>query len=230
VTASYDCTVCFFAISSPSPENLSVSLRRCVQGPWTWSNALSVDCANDDYTGYSLLATHDEETFAVYVWNLSASHHDTPALTLLGHEGEVHCVRFCRAVGMAATGGDDRTVRLWDLETGEGLRVLTGTEGKVWNVDMDARRVVAGARYGEVRVWSILGKEDVGEEVSERSLWIHSKTTSAGQVRLHRACLVSADGLGVVVLADFWSTQENRCGCAKSSNTVNNNNNNNNNT
>jgi hypothetical protein len=35
-----------------------------------------------------------------------------------------------------------------ELIGGDCLRVLSGTEGKIWSLDLDRRRIVAGGRFG----------------------------------------------------------------------------------
>ncbi|MFI5397177.1 MAG: TIR domain-containing protein [Candidatus Binatia bacterium] len=55
------------------------------------------------------------------------------------------------------TGADDKTVRLWDLETGRCLRVLKGHTEPVWSIawDTDQRRVLSAARDNSVRLWDV---------------------------------------------------------------------------
>lgn len=63
---------------------------------------------------------------------------------------------------------------------------------------------MAGGRFGEVIVWSLYDDDEAKTRDRGRKLQLHSRTTSVGQIRLERGLLVSADGLGIVALADFW--------------------------
>ena len=82
----------------------------------------------------------------------------------------------------AVSGGDDGTVRVWDLDTGEPLHTLAGHDGQVGAVAVsaDGRRAVSGGDDGTVRVWDL----DTGQP-------LHALAGHDGPVR---AVAVSADG------------------------------------
>jgi WD40 repeat protein len=58
---------------------------------------------------------------------------------------------------VAAGGASDKTLRLWDLETGASLARLEGHEGLVRCVlsSPDGRRVISGSSDGTLAVWSV---------------------------------------------------------------------------
>jgi WD40 repeat protein len=63
---------------------------------------------------------------------------------------------------LLATCGADGTVRLWNPNTGQNLKVLTGHTDWVYAVAIspDAKQVAAGGYSGEVRIWNVAdGKE-----------------------------------------------------------------------
>jgi hypothetical protein len=55
------------------------------------------------------------------------------------------------------TGADDKTVRLWDLETGRCLLVLEGHTAEIWGVtwSADQRRALSGSDDHTARLWDL---------------------------------------------------------------------------
>ena len=82
----------------------------------------------------------------------------------------------------------------------------SGHEGDVWCVDLDRHRIVAGGRYGEVRIW---GRKNN----NERSILLHSRSTAVGRIKLEPAIMITTDGLGSILISDFWKCQNVSCGC-----------------
>jgi WD40 repeat protein len=99
-----------------------------------------------------------------------------------GDQGSVRSVSISADGRLAVSGGDDGTVRVWDLDAGTLLHALTGHDRGVTvvAVSADGRRAVSGGDDGTVRVWDL----DAGT-------LLHALT---GHDRGVTAVAVSADG------------------------------------
>lgn len=192
-TASYDCSISYFDISDFNEPVMIKTIR----GPISWADAAALNAMA------TLMATVDEQTFVISIWRLELEDamNATPSHVLKGHEGEVHCVRF--AGNLIASGGEDKVVLLWDLSAGGGncIRKFRGMRGKIWTLDLDRKRLAAGGRFGEVRVWYLEDEDGDGRVLQGH----HNPTTAVGQIHLDgRTMLITTDGLGMVKIADFW--------------------------
>lgn len=98
------------------------------------------------------------------VWSLSGSTHRAIPGTEIEPVGRSVVRRFDVAPkgDLLATAGEDECVRLWHLETGKLVRVLTGHESRVMDVAFspDGRKLASAGRDRIVKVWdTTLGKE-----------------------------------------------------------------------
>lgn len=80
--------------------------------------------------------------------------------TLSGHEDEVTSVAFGRG-GQVASGGKDRTVRIWDAASGECVRTLKGHEKPVSSVAFtpDGNRLASASWDKTIRLWDTASGE-----------------------------------------------------------------------
>jgi WD40 repeat protein len=76
-----------------------------------------------------------------------------------GHEDWVGSVTYSPDGKTVATGGGDRTIRIWNLATARELRQLHGCDGDVDSVAFspDGRLLASGSRDGIIRLWDASG-------------------------------------------------------------------------
>ena len=109
---------------------------------------------------------------------------------LVGHAKQVNAVTVTPNGARIVSGGDDFTVRIWDLASGRLERELRGHIGAVEAVAVtpDGTRIVSGGMDHTVRVW------DLGSGDLERTLEGHPAAV--------RSVAVTPDGARVVSAGD----------------------------
>lgn len=77
--------------------------------------------------------------------------------TLAGHRGPAFTVAVTPDGRRAVSASGDRTLRVWDLSTGETVRTLSGHAATVRAVALtpDGRRAVSGSDDGTLKVWGL---------------------------------------------------------------------------
>jgi WD40 repeat protein len=153
-----------------SPDGTRVATRDYDWGTGTWrlsvfdigsrKSLLKTDGSALAYSpdGRWLAATAaDEKTLLL----LDARTHKTIA-RLSGHENSVYKAVFNRDSSCLASCGQDRTVRLWQIGSGE-CRVLRGHSDIVYGVAFhpDGTRLASAARDGVICLWDVVRGEEV---------------------------------------------------------------------
>ena len=104
------------------------------------------------------------------------------------HEGAIRALAVTPDGSRLVTGGDDHTIRIWNLTSGRLERTLQGHIDSVRAVAVtpDGRRIVSGGTYDVVRVWDVASGQ-----------FVHTIAGQAG-FRAVYAVAIAADGRRVV--------------------------------
>ena len=95
--------------------------------------------------------------FLCFLFSPNTYAQDVPVTILEGHTNSVSSVSFSPDGQTLVSGSWDKTVRVWDVNTGRHLRTLTGHTNRVTYVSFspDGQTLVSGSWDGTVRVWDV---------------------------------------------------------------------------
>ncbi|MCX6156964.1 MAG: protein kinase [Ignavibacteriae bacterium] len=91
-----------------------------------------------------------------------------------GHTDRIYSVDFSCDNKKALSGSRDKTIRLWDIETGKEIRRFEGHTGEVISVEFspDGRYALSGSKDNTIRLWEIeTGKEIRRFDGHTESVW-----------------------------------------------------------
>ncbi|KAF8335837.1 guanine nucleotide binding protein beta subunit [Cantharellus anzutake] len=135
-----------------------------LEGHGGWVTAIAASSENPDI----LLTASRDKTIIVWHLTRSDSEYGRPKKILTGHTHFVSDIVISSDGQFALSSSWDRTLRLWDLNTGLTTRHFIGHTGDVLSVSFSAdnRQIVSGSRDRTIKLWNTLGecKFDIKEE------------------------------------------------------------------
>jgi WD40 repeat protein len=115
--------------------------------PWLWVGAVSFSPDGKRIAG----ASNNNEAAYATVWDGETGQQ---MLTLKGHDLGVSSVSFSPDGKRIITGGIDKTVRVWDAQTGKEVQQLQGrSDVHSVSISRDGKRIASGGPDKTVRVW-----------------------------------------------------------------------------
>jgi COMPASS component SWD3 len=144
---------------------------------------------------------------SVKIWDLGSHNNDAsaaeyalnPVSTLLGHSRGINEVCWSKGGDpFCATASDDKTLRLWDAQTGDALVEFRGHDNFVFCCQFNApsNLLVSGSFDETVKLWDVRS----GECVS--TLPAHSDPVTAVSFNRDGSCVVSASHDGLIRIWD----------------------------
>lgn len=124
--------------------NLQTNAEQRLPGPKGQVHAMAV--SND-----MLLAGAQDGNILAYKFN-SASNMFEPAASLWGHSGAV--ITLETTEGRLYSGSMDKTIKVWDLNTGQCLQTLQGHTNVVMGLLCWNQFLISGSLDGTIRVWA----------------------------------------------------------------------------
>ncbi|MCA2850257.1 MAG: hypothetical protein IM455_06195 [Microcystis sp. M076S1] len=125
---------------------------------------------------------------------------------LEGHDNSVLSVNFSPDGKTLVSGSDDKTIKLWNVETGKEIRTLYGHDNSVTSVNFspDGKTLVSGSDDNTIKLWNV----ETGQEI--RTLYGHDSYVSSVNFSPDGKTLVSGSYDKTIKLWDVETGQEIR--------------------
>ncbi|QSJ19342.1 caspase family protein [Nostoc sp. UHCC 0702] len=115
-----------------------------------------------------------DEHHNIRLWNL-----DNGTLQKLGtHNNQLRTVAFCpqaQQSNLLISGGDDHTIKIWDITTQKRQKIIQGYTNRIWSVAFSpcGKKLVSGCEDHRVRIWDVENKQCI-QQLLKHTDWVWS--------------------------------------------------------
>ncbi|XP_060109115.1 F-box and WD repeat domain containing protein 10B-like [Heteronotia binoei] len=74
---------------------------------------------------------------------------------LFGHAGRIHAIYFNEQKGLLLSGSYDLSIRMWNINTGECVKIFNGHTGTIICLNLHKNKFVSGAKDCTAKMWDI---------------------------------------------------------------------------
>jgi guanine nucleotide-binding protein subunit beta-2-like 1 protein len=133
-----------------------LKLRGTLVGHAGWVTQIATNHESPD----TVLSSSRDKTIIVWQLTRDETNYGVPKRSLHGHSHFVSDVVMSSDGQFALSGSWDRSLRLWDITTGQSTRRFVGHTGDVLSVafSADNRQIVSGARDRTIKLWNTLAE------------------------------------------------------------------------
>merc|ERR550514_1610573 len=157
---------------SPPTMTESLFFRGTLEGHRGWVTSIATT-----YEQSNLLISSSRDK-SLMVWQLTPGEESVgyARKSLRGHGQPVSDVVLSSDANFALSGSWDRTMRLWDLNTGVCSRTFQGHGKDVYSVafSADNRQIVSGSRDRTIKLWNTLGECKYTIQEDMHTDWVSS--------------------------------------------------------
>ena len=134
----------------------SLVLKGSLQAHNGWVTSLVTSPENPDI----ILSGSRDKTIIVWDLTRNETSYGEPKRSLTGHNHTVQDVALSSDGQWALSASWDRSLRLWDLNTGQTAQRFVGHEGDVMSVSFSAdnRLIVSASRDRTIKLWNTIGE------------------------------------------------------------------------
>lgn len=133
-------------------------LRGTLKGHNGWVTSLSTSATQPDL----LLSGSRDKTLIKWKLNLDGENENygIPVKSFYGHSHIIQDVTISLDGAYALSASWDKTMRLWDLDSGNCTQTFLGHEGDVLSVSIakNSRLIVSSSRDKTIKVWNTIGE------------------------------------------------------------------------